>query len=107
MNRDDIMNMPAGREMDKKIAFMVFPEAKRFIYYPQYSANPTFAFDALYAWLDAHPEYAVHIETVNITTGRLHDVILWGMDADPIYDARAETLPLAICRILLATMSDE
>ncbi len=63
------------------------------------------AFKSLYVWLDTHPTYAVHIETVNIKTGRLHDVILWGMDEEPVYDARAEDLPLAIYRVLLSTRS--
>lgn len=76
-------------------------------YIDYYSTSIEYSLNALYAWLDAHPTYAVHIETVNITTGRLHDVILWGMDEEPVYDARAEELPLAICRVLLTTLEDK
>ena len=59
------------------------------------------AFKSLNTWLDTHPTYAVSIETVNIETGRIFDVVLWGMDNDPVYNERAETLPLAISRVLL------
>lgn len=65
------------------------------------------AFEALYKWLDNNKTYAVHIETVNIKTGRIYDVILWGMDDQEVYDARAKDLPLAICRVLIATLEAE
>lgn len=117
MTRDEILKMPAGREMDALIAKEVtnLEKAKEGIWYwingyldecPYYSTDIAVAFEALYKWLDDNKTYAVYIETVNIESGRLHDVILWGMDEDETFDARDKDLAVAICRaVLLATMN--
>ncbi len=124
MTRDEILKMPAGREMDALIAKMFFgwhkdgdflvppPEHPASVnnwapnWLPNYSTNIAAAFEALYKWLDDNKTYAVHIETVNVESGRLHDVILWGLDEDETFDVRDKDLAVAIYRAaLLATMN--
>lgn len=108
MIHEEIWNMLASHELDQLIINKVMkPDIGLLNVYSFFpSRNILQAFDALYKWLDDHKTYAVHIETINITTGRLHNIILWGMDEDPVYDARAEDLALAICRVLLFAVMD-
>ena len=123
MTRDEILNMPAGREMDVMIEKIVFghepyldaldiwrvdagKDLERLL--PKYSTNINSAFEALYKWLDENSTYTVYIDFVNTTIGRIHEIVLWGMDDQPIYDARDESLSTAICRAaLLAVMEAE
>ncbi len=118
LTKENILKMPAGWEMDALIAKEVtnLEKAKEGIWYwingyldecPYYSADIAAAFGALYKWLDNNKTYAVHIETVNIKAGRLHDVILWGMDEDETFDARHQDLAVAICRVLLLAVNHE
>jgi len=112
LTKDEILKMPAGREMDALIADEVLHLEKTNVagwYWqdgmydelPYYSSDDSDALSLIDKFLNAHRNYATSIESVNITGGRVWDVLLWGMDDDPIFLAKAPTLSLAICRVLL------
>jgi hypothetical protein len=88
MTRDQIENMPAGREMDEAIARFLYPDAKSIIIFPKYSADIKTAGDIVAEF----PE--VYLEK---SKGKFFCMI--GDDFDN--SAEAETAPLAICRAFL------
>lgn len=116
--------MTTTREIDALIEHALYPErtlgTQRLSSYiknpngysdlrsiPYYTTNIAEAFAALNMWLDSHPTYAVSIETVNLITGRIYDVVLWGMDYEEVFAEKADTLPLAICNVLLSTLEEK
>ena len=129
--REEILNMPAGRKMDALIAVSILGwEKGKWItppenhpasinnwcaewddlgcpnWMPHYSTDISAAQEATEKWLDSHSDYAISIESVNTTSGRIYDIVLWGMDNDPVFTAKAETESLARCRCLLLAVMD-
>jgi hypothetical protein len=136
MTRDEILNMPAGREMDALIAEKVmgwfwktegytrlgFMEGDRFRYgvvrgggtADEYTSNlPNYSNDISAAWVVVrkHPHYFSLVRS-NETGWRPAPwgAMLWlcRFYAPGKFEAKAETAPLAICRAaLLAIMEYE
>jgi len=118
LTKDEILKLEATRETDALIAEEVLRLEKTNVtgwYWqdgmydelPYYSSDDSDALLILDKFLDAHLNYATNIESVNITGGRIWDVLLWGMDDDPIFSAKAPTLSLAICRVLLLAILED
>lgn len=130
MTRDEILNMPAGHEMDKLITEFVFGMRleknhglsggfywvgngvqfgdMRMREVPDYSTDISDAWNVFEKF--TKEPFAWHVETVNLSDGKLeYWACLWGDHGSSIveYSASAETASLAICRAaLLATMKE-
>ena len=108
MNREQIENMPAGREMDRLIAKHIFP-GDYLPYdlgmFPHYSTVIQDAWKIVshFKSKGEHYEISHHINDVNLSYvafgGEYEHYEGWG----PVVDAVAESVPLAICRAALLT----
>ena len=89
MTRDEILNMPAGREMDAQVGYIVYPDAKKhgFIVCPKYSTDIKDAWEVL--------------EKLNLTDFTIEKAGAHYCVNLTIESACAETAPLAICRAAL------
>lgn len=117
MTRDEILNMPAGREMDITVSYHVMDLIAHPKIYPNYSTNmddawkvvehltnkgycPGLLFDDNGHWtlaLEGAQSIAVGDDTVDVSTAFFIEKNLW-----------CDTAPLAICRAaLLAVMELE
>jgi hypothetical protein len=105
MTKDEILNMPAGREMDALIEKEVIKEFYTFHgEYPSYSTNIASAWEVVEKMLNTH--------SMNITAHHPEkDFIcqIWpAHDIGGDFTVRAASSSLAICRAaLLAAMADE
>jgi hypothetical protein len=104
MSRDEILNMPAGREMDVTIGYHVMGLVAPPEIYPEYSTDIAAAWEIV----AKHPHYFQLVRS-NETGWRPSPwgAMLWRCRfyAPEKFEARAETAPLAICRAaLLAVM---
>jgi len=102
MTKDEIMNMPAGREMDTLIAKSIFGNVKKSwdweFTLPSYSTDISAAWRVVEKMSDGETPNDVELRT---------SVRGWRCDFFKGY-ANAETAPLAICRAaLLAVMAEE
>ena len=108
MTKDEIMNMPAGREMDTLIAKSIFGNVKKSwdweFTLPSYSTDISAAWRVVEKMSDAGSIFSVFISQSYTSDG-------WGVTIENAfvrYDVVAGTAPLAICRAaLLAVMSEE
>ena len=103
MTRDEILNMPAGREMDELIAKIIYPDAIEFYVFPNYSTDIKAAWDVVEKikdnvfciyWKDRPDihDWGIQLEAVDSYSG---SEIVYG-----------ETFPLAICRAALLAVSN-
>jgi hypothetical protein len=101
MTRDEILNMPAGREMDVTIGYHVMDLGAPPGVYPEYSTDIAAAWEVV---------EKANVSCIQQAIGDTPDELLWFAccgDASTACDteAFAETAPLAICRAaLLAVM---
>lgn len=117
MTRDEILAMPAGREMnalivEKVMKWNVKVTLKDYVIeYPRYSTDIAAAWQVIEKL--AHEPYSWDIKSVNLIGGKLNwFVCYWGDGSKPgtILDwyTYCDSLPLAICRVaLLAVMEQE
>lgn len=118
MTREELEQMPAGREMDALIAERVMDyklidgpeslEVGKMMYYTP-DQIPAFSTNIGAAWLVAEKMNRDYF-TLEIHSSVLSGagVRFWGPNSGPTYSATAETVPLAICRAaLIAVMESE
>lgn len=103
MTRDEIMNMPAGREMDELIGKIIYQDALSFYVLPNYSTDIRAAWDVVEKikektfgvyWKDRPDieDWCIVLNAVDSYSG-----------AEAVY---GETFPLAICRAALLVESN-
>lgn len=115
MTRDEILAMPAGREMDALITEKVMSGhvKRRSDGTPHYLTWTPYSTDMGAAWevveKMAHEPFAWHIESVNIVDGLMWFVCYWGDGSKAILDwsTDCESLTLAICRVALLSRDAE
>jgi len=92
ITKEDIMNMPAGREMDVTVGFYVMDLHASPVIYPNYSTDITAA------WKVVEKLDAFEIEIIR-NTDKTWDCLVWTDIENWVVDC--ETAPLAICRAAL------
>lgn len=105
MTQDEILNMPAGREMDELIARIIYPEAIEFFAFPCYSTDISAAWEVVENRLRS----GISSEIISHYPGKDYVATFWTVKNSEIENlndfdehiARAETAPLAICRSVL------
>lgn len=102
MTRDEILNMPAGREMDLLIAdTFSLKEGQVFVYIEPFSTNMEAAWKVVEK--TAKEPFAWDISSINVGGKTIWSALYWGIE-EVFCEAEADTAPLAICRAaLLAT----
>ena len=106
MTKEEILNMPTGREIDERVGYIVYPDAKKhgFIVCPKYSTDIKDAWEVV--------EKLCNENGCDILKVCKRDPELlrgeWSCNFGLGCEAFGETAPLAICRAaLLSTFVEE
>lgn len=114
MNKQEILNMPAGKKMNQLVWWKIFdmiptPHNNDMSFLPDYSGDMNVAWSIVEKLENGQPEILCNIS--RISENGQHDGIEWHCHLRCIdgkstyYYAIADTVPLAICRAsLLAVM---
>lgn len=106
MNREEILKMPAGREMDVTIGYHVMDVVGPPELYPEYSTDIEAAWKVV-EWLDKRGLIQICNGDGDSWDARfLAYGILQPFQPPKSSFASAETMPLAICRAALLTVND-
>jgi len=111
MTRDEILKMPAGREMDEQVGYIVYPDAKKrgFIVCPKYSTDIKDAWEVYEKLIsdcksnNGEPDFFMLNAYHAYPERGWYIAKIWAHhDGDIVeFELTAPSAPLAICRAAL------